>query len=67
MCVLPIAEHQPAVTGVTWQEGMQAWRALWCEKGDPKRKSKYFYVKDHGFDRAKVRMTPAISAFSLSL
>ncbi|CEM17319.1 unnamed protein product [Vitrella brassicaformis CCMP3155] len=47
------SEHQSDVTGVQWQEEHQRWRATWYEKGDPKTKQKYFYVKDHGFDKAK--------------
>ncbi|CEM22594.1 unnamed protein product [Vitrella brassicaformis CCMP3155] len=51
--VITKSVHQSDVAGVRWHEGNQAWRATWCEKGDPKQKEKYFYVKDHGFDRAK--------------
>ncbi|CEM17379.1 unnamed protein product [Vitrella brassicaformis CCMP3155] len=51
--VITKSEHQSDVTGVTWQEGNQAWVAKWSEKGDLKQKFKYFYVSDHGFDKAK--------------
>ena len=66
MCVPPTAEHQSDVTGVAWDGKNQAWVALWYEKGNPKQKRKDFYVKDHGFDRAKVHMTtPPIPCVSL--
>ncbi|CEM29277.1 unnamed protein product [Vitrella brassicaformis CCMP3155] len=50
--VITKPEHQSDVVGVCWSSAMQAWRALWYEKGDSK-KQKCFYVKDHGFDTAK--------------
>ncbi|CEM17343.1 unnamed protein product [Vitrella brassicaformis CCMP3155] len=49
--IITKSEHQSDVAGVFWHEGKQAWRASWYEKG--KENEKYFYVSDHGFDRAK--------------
>ncbi|CEM17398.1 unnamed protein product [Vitrella brassicaformis CCMP3155] len=51
--IITKSEHQSDVTGVTWQESHQAWKAQWYEKGDRKLKQKLFYVRDHGYDRAK--------------
>ncbi|CEL99840.1 unnamed protein product [Vitrella brassicaformis CCMP3155] len=47
------AEHQSDVPGVCWSEKYQYWVATWYDKGDGKQKKKYFYVKHHGFDKAK--------------
>ncbi|CEM01930.1 unnamed protein product [Vitrella brassicaformis CCMP3155] len=51
--VITKSEHQSDVVGVRWHNAGQAWQSGWYEKGDPNKKSKYFYVKEHGFDRAK--------------
>ncbi|CEM16954.1 unnamed protein product [Vitrella brassicaformis CCMP3155] len=51
--VITKSQHQSDVTGVAWVEGHQAWMATWYEKGDPKMKQNCFYVRNHGFDRAK--------------
>ncbi|CEM22562.1 unnamed protein product [Vitrella brassicaformis CCMP3155] len=51
--VITKSVHQSDVAGVAWHNAGQAWHSGWYEKGDPNKKSKYFYVKDHGFDRAK--------------
>ncbi|CEM06613.1 unnamed protein product [Vitrella brassicaformis CCMP3155] len=47
------AEHQSAVRGVSWSEQHQAWQAQWSEKSSGKRERKRFYVKEHGYDKAK--------------
>ncbi|CEM04223.1 unnamed protein product [Vitrella brassicaformis CCMP3155] len=47
------AEHQSDVSGVHWCEQHQAWLAKWCNTRDGKREYKYFYVRKHGFDKAK--------------
>ncbi|CEL92995.1 unnamed protein product [Vitrella brassicaformis CCMP3155] len=47
------AEHQSAVQGVHWCERGQYWQASWYSKNDGKRENKYFYVKEHGFHKAK--------------
>ncbi|CEM01897.1 unnamed protein product [Vitrella brassicaformis CCMP3155] len=51
--VVTKSDHQSDVVGVSWYNARQAWRASWYEKGDSKRKDMDFYVKEHGFDRAK--------------
>ncbi|CEM22593.1 unnamed protein product [Vitrella brassicaformis CCMP3155] len=58
--VITKSEHQSNVAGVRWHEKNQAWMASWCEKGGSKEKIKYFSVRDHGFDTAKVRTTPPV-------
>ncbi|CEL99842.1 unnamed protein product [Vitrella brassicaformis CCMP3155] len=54
--------YQSDVRGVSWAKKNKAWRATWYERGDPKMKSKYFYVKHHGFDKAKVLTTATPTA-----
>ncbi|CEM35342.1 unnamed protein product [Vitrella brassicaformis CCMP3155] len=46
------AAHQSDVVGVCWYEQDQAWMAHWSEKGGG-QKSKYFYISEHGFNKAK--------------
>ncbi|CEM06594.1 unnamed protein product [Vitrella brassicaformis CCMP3155] len=51
--VVPRAQHQSAVSGVYWSEQHQAWIAKWYEKSSGNEERKTFYVKEHGFDKAK--------------
>ncbi|CEL99830.1 unnamed protein product [Vitrella brassicaformis CCMP3155] len=45
--------YQSDVSGVSWSEKCQAWAATWYDTGDGKSKIKCFYMKHHGFDKAK--------------
>ncbi|CEL98397.1 unnamed protein product [Vitrella brassicaformis CCMP3155] len=47
------AEHQSHVSGVSWYAREQSWKAKWYEKSSGNEELKTFYVKDHGFDKAK--------------
>ena len=55
------------VTGVCWLRSDRSWEASWVEKGDKRRKHKYFSARKHGFDKAKVRRRPPITQISPSL
>ncbi|CEL99871.1 unnamed protein product [Vitrella brassicaformis CCMP3155] len=51
------AEHQSTVVGVSWDARARAWRSTWYAKDDTTQKKKLFTVREHGFDKAKVRET----------
>ncbi|CEM29285.1 unnamed protein product [Vitrella brassicaformis CCMP3155] len=48
-----VPEHTSDVPGACWQALSRSWAASWYEKGDKRRKHKFFSASKHGFDKAK--------------
>ncbi|CEM21230.1 unnamed protein product [Vitrella brassicaformis CCMP3155] len=48
-----VTKHTSDIPGVCWCASTRSWVASWVEKGDKRRKHKFFSARSYGFDKAK--------------